>query len=297
MDYHRLIELCKESGIELQKKIIAEISKKDIFSMTDEDWLILFAMMGFDNIQTMNKTRAAASKLYKFCISKGYTDYNPFDSVKLESKNIIASAEKNIYITSMELERGINGLNNKDIGECYIRLFYEGVKEVQDLYNLTLDQIDLKNRRINFSEYSIDMSMELYHSVKACLNTWVMDNFQLIQPYENSFVKVNRYKNTTDFLNNFTNTASRFISGAGFKKVHLYGSGFINFLYKKCGSVEKMDELFYADDKVRGYMIALCDEIENYGKEYGLFLEGKYIRFRYRSYYECFKIKMQKAEL
>jgi len=40
-----------------------------------------------------------------------------------------------------------------------------------------------------------------------------------------------------------------------------------------------MDELFYADDKVRGLISALCNEIETYGKEYGLSLNGKYIRF------------------
>ena len=296
MDYDRLMELCQENGIEIQKKIMREISKEDIFSMTDEEWLAQFIGSGFDNIQTINKTRVSLARLYNVCIAKGYTDYNPFDSIKLETKNIYAAAEKNVYITPVELERGINRLKNKDIGECILRLFYEGVREVQDLYNLTMDQVDLEMRQIHFADYSIDMSDDLYGSVLTYLDTWIMDNFKLSRPFENSFVKVNQYKSTTDFLNNFSNTASRFVSGAGLKKVHLYGSGFINFLYKKCGSIERMDELFYADDKVRGLIMELCDEIERYGKEYGLFLEGKYIRFRYKSYYESFKVKMQKTE-
>lgn len=296
MDYDKLMELCQENGIEIQKKIMREISKEDIFSMTDEEWLAQFIGSGFDNIQTINKTRASLARLYNVCIAKGYTDHNPFDSIKLETKNIYAAAEKNVYITPVELERGINRLKNKDIGECILRLFYEGVREVQDLYNLTMDQVDLEMRQIHFADYSIDMSDDLYGAVLTYLDTWVMDNFKLSRPFENSFVKVNQYKSTTDFLNNFSNTASRFVSGAGLKKVHLYGSGFINFLYKKCGSIERMDELFYADDKVRGLIMELCDEIERYGKEYGLFLEGKYIRFRYKSYHESFKVKMQKTE-
>ena len=295
MDYHKLMDLCVEHGIEIQKKMAAELSSKDIFSMSEEDWLSLFSHMGFDNIQTINKTRASFNKLYKICISKGYTDYNPFDSMKLETKSIYKVTEKNVYITPFDLEEGINKLKNKDIGACIIRFFYEGIHEVQDLYSLTMDQLDLENRKIYFSEYSMDISEDLYQSIKTYLDTWVMDSFKLTRPFENSFVKVNQYKSTTNFSGNFSNTVSRFISGAGFKKIHLYGSGFINYLYKKCGSIEKMDELFYADDKVRGLISALCSEIETYGKEYGLSLEGKYIRFRYRSYYESFKIKMQKA--
>lgn len=292
MDAHGLKMLCKENNIVMQKKIIAEISKKDFFSMTDEDWLMLFLNMGFDNMQTIRKTRASVIRLYEGCISKGYTDYNPFDSIKLDSKNIFAAAKKQVYITQAELEQGINQLKNKAIGECILRMFYEGVRDVEDLYYLTLDQVDLKKRTIDFEDYSIQMSEALYNAVRIYQDTWSMDNFELYRPFENSFVKVNLYRNTTDFLSNFTNTASRFVRGAGFKKVHLYGSGFIHFLYKKCGSIEKMDELFYADDKMRGYIMELCNEIEQYGKEYGLFLEGKYIRFRYKSYYESFKIKM-----
>lgn len=295
MDYRKLMDLCEEHGIDIQKKMAAELSKRDIFTMSEDDWLSLFSLMGFDNIQTINKTRASFNKLYKICIAEGYTDYNPFDSLKLETKSIYNAAEKNVYITPFELEEGINKLKNKELGACIIRLFYEGIREVQDLYNLTMDQLDLENRKIHFSGYTMDISEDLYQEIKTYLDTWVMDSFKLTRPFENSFVKVNQYKSTTNYLNNFTNTASRFISGAGFKKIHLYGSGFINFLYKKCGSTEKMDELFYADDKVRGLISALCNEIEMYGKEYGLSLNGKYIRFRYRSYYESFKIKTQKA--
>lgn len=295
MDCHKLMDLCKVHGIDIQKKMAAELSKRDIFTMSEGDWLTLFSLMGFDNIQTINKTRASFNKLYKICIAKGYTDYNPFDSFKLETKSIYNSIEKNVYITPFELEEGINKLKNKALGACIVRFFYEGIREVQDLYSLTMDQLDLEKRKIYFSEYTMDISEDLYKEIKIYQDTWVIDNFKLTQPFENSFVKVNQYKGTTNYLNNFANTASRFISGAGFKKIHLYGSGFINFLYKKCGSIENMDELFYADDKVRGLVSALCNQIEMYGKEYGLILNGKYIRYRYKSYYESYKIKMQKA--
>lgn len=291
MEYQKLANLCEEYGIDIQKKILDEISEKDILSMNEEDWLSLFLTMGLDNMQTIHKTRTSLHKLCNVFQLIGDTDYNPFDSYKLEARNIYQSAKKNIYITPLELDVGINQLNNKEIGACILRLFYEGIREAGDLYQITMDQIDLENRRIYFKDHTLNMSEDLYHSMKIYLDTWDMDSFKLIRPYENSFVKVNQYRSTTDFFINFSNTASRFVSKAGFKKIHLYGSGFINYLYKKCGSIDKMDELFYANDKVRGLMMELCDEIETYGREYGLFLEGKYIRYRYKSYYESFKLK------
>ena len=296
MDHQKLMELCKKNGIDIQKKIFAEIADKDFLLMTEEDWLRVFVNLGFDNQQTINIRRAAISKLYHFCILKGLTDYNPLDSIKLTSKNILNAVANNVYITPAELEQGINKLKNKEVGACIIRILYEGVNETQDLYNVKFKDVDLENRQIHIPEFTINMSDDLYKSVVTYNETWKMGRFQLINAYDGSFIKVISYKTSVDYYSNFINMSSRFISGAGFKKIHLYGSGFINFLYRKCGSIDKMDELFYADDKVRGLISNLCEEIEEYGKEYGLNLEGKYIRFRYKSYYESFKFKMQKTD-
>jgi integrase len=293
MDHQELMELCKENGIDIQKKLFAEIAEKDFLLMTEDDWLKVFVNLGFDNQQTINIRRSAVGRLYDLCISKSLTDYNPMESIKLTSRNVLSAVKNNVYITPEELEQGINKLKNREIGAGILRILYEGVNEIQDLYNLKSRDVDWENRQIHMPEFTLHMSEDLYRAAAAYDETWKMGRFQLVNAYDGSFIKVVSYKTSVDYYSNFINMSSRFISGAGFKKIHLYGSGWINFLYKKCGSVDKMDELFYADDKVRGLISNLCEEIEEYGKEYGLNLEGKYIRFRYKSYYESFKFKMK----
>jgi len=159
-----------------------------------------------------------------------------------------------------------------------------------------MDQIDLENRKILLPDYTIDMSIDLYKSILLYNDTWKFHKSNFIRAYPNSFVKIRDYQLTEDNFAAFESMVARMVGQSEIKRIHLYGSGFINFLYRKCGNIRKMDELFYADDSVRGLIIDLCDEIEEYGKEYGMNLEGKYIRYNYKGYFDSFKIKMQKTE-
>lgn len=296
MDLDDLTKLCEEAGISLKSKLLLKLSESDLSSMTDDDWLRFFTDMKIDNTQTIRSTRSAMIKLYDHCISKGVINYNPFDSAKLTQENILFVAQNDIYISPLELKIGIDKVKNKDLGNCLLRMLYEGIRERIDLYNLKLDQIDLVNKIITFPDHVINMSNDLYESILIYNDTWKYHKSSFIRAYPNSFVKIRDYKLTENNYDAFESMVARMIGQAEIKQVHLYGSGFINFLYKKCGSIKKMDELFYADDSVRGLIINLCDEIEAYGKEYGLNKEGKYIRYDFKGYFESFKIKMQKTE-
>lgn len=290
MDKQELSTLCNKHNINLQQKIINRVAA-NILTMTDSDWLDLFIDFGYDNPLTVNYVRSGAIGLYNLLISKGYVKSNVFNSRLLETNNILKATATNVYISPKRFNLAIDRITNKEVGECILRLFYEGVSENRSLYDIKLSDMDLENKKITMPKFTIEMSDSLARAIVNYNEAEKMGRYTLTQAHIGGFVKTVNYENTSDSFVSFANYVKRTVSQTGLKKANIYASGFMNYLYKKCGNVSSVKELFFSYES-KDLNTEAARQLVSLANEYGMFAEGKYIRRKFKKYAECFKYEI-----
>ena len=297
MDREELERLCEDNDVRIKKKLIDLMSVVDLFNMTPEDWLDEFAEFGKINKSTIADNRMMISKVYDLLVISGKIKYNPFYSPLLKVDYISNFINRDLYVSPEEIDSALNDATDIIVYECIIKLIYEGVKTVSDLYGIMLDDIDFKNKKIYFANYSINISNELADVISDYIgkSEYITNNnqgkperaFKLENAYEGSLVKIIPHPNTTDKKKSFTNMCSRIFKSIGYNASQIYNSGFIYFLYKKCDfSIEELSKLFEKYDSPTLTKLYF-DKLEGYAVEYGISRDAVFIKYSYYDYYKC----------
>jgi len=304
MGKYTLFDLCSKYDCDIPKNLLSAIENRDILKMTDIEWFDVFINMKKMQRITVDKYIRIMSNLYDSCFKDDIISKNPFDSIILKSENILASMNKDIYVSPEDIDNCIECLPDKIYGGCLVRLFYEGAQSKNDIFNLTLDKIDLVTRKIYFDNYTISMSDKLY---KAIVDYNDLEDYSreivikkhdyrdvkllpLKQAYENSFVKILDESNAVDNFVPFQNLCKRIISKTGFTQARIYTSGLINFLYSKCDdSLSKFEELVEENDKYKTPNDLTSELFKQYANEYGAYDDKRMLKYRYQDYIRDFK--------
>lgn len=265
------------------------------------------------NVITAYKNRYR--QFFDFCCMKGYLKMNVFNDEILSYNNLYAflmdenskcseDEKKNskLFYTPEEFNEICNKvklLDNSFYYETIIRLYYEGVRNSEELLSITNADCDLENKTIRMKDRIITISDELKNCIKEMQDTTVWyakrnRTYQLIS-YKDMLIKgiTNRVNKIVEYesddaykYNLKINIASyklkeiADLTGYTINQKIIYDSGVFNFILSKVGSEEAVFDLLIGKDDVNMKVIKLNQFAIEYGAKYA----GSDIRFIFAPY-------------
>lgn len=320
MEYKNLLqEYCTEKGYPqsvAEKYLLKEyIYQKDLLNDNEDtniiqmlsDLIVKEMCCKSNNYKYLLDRRRYLVGFYEWAKKKGLINWNPFESNLLQPKillhkriadlDLVVFDDKDIELLCEKI------VINKPLYEMLIRIFYERVETIQQFLSLTMSDINFEKKMIKINDNWKHFSKQTFNSIEEYIQ---MKSFTVIpshkgmyelemKEFENRLYKVIiKRKNQEITLDEYKKMNNRYISNkfkdissiAGYRIIpeNLFKSGFISYVYKRCGEDKtKFLDLFVGVENTRSNSM-VTKILEEYAKEYGIIKKGKEIRKTFAIY-------------